>query len=90
MILIGGLTRLTQSGLSMVNWDVIMGVIPPLNESQWQESFKAYQNYPQYQKDFPHMTLLEYKRIFYWEYAHRLLGRVFGTFLFFWTYDFSL
>ena len=75
MILLGGVTRLTQSGLSMVEWDPIMGVIPPLNNVEWQETFERYQAYPEYQLVNRNMTLTEFKRIFYVEYAHRMLGR---------------
>ncbi len=89
MIVLGGVTRLTQSGLSMVEWDPIMGVIPPVNEQQWQETFELYQQYPEYQQKNLGMSLAEFKQIFYMEYAHRVLGRLIGIvfllpFLFFW------
>ena len=82
MILIGGATRLTQSGLSMVDWKPLMGIIPPLNDNQWNDSFDKYKNYPEYQKinQFKNMSLSDYKTIFYWEYAHRMLGRIIGLF----------
>ena len=91
MILVGGITRLTQSGLSMVDWRPIMGIIPPTNQLEWEESFNKYKIYPEYQKinQFKLMTLMDYKTIFYWEYLHRILGRIIGLltlipFLIFW------
>ncbi|WP_138379912.1 COX15/CtaA family protein [Luteithermobacter gelatinilyticus] len=78
MIVVGGITRLTESGLSMVKWHPIHGVIPPLNESQWMEEFEAYKAYPEYQKVNRGMSLGEFKAIFFWEYGHRLLGRLIG------------
>ena len=80
MILIGGATRLTQSGLSMVDWRPLMGVLPPLNHQQWEDSFNEYKKYPEYQKinQFKKMNLIKYKSIYYWEYAHRLFGRILG------------
>lgn len=79
MILLGGVTRLTQSGLSMVEWDPIMGVVPPLSDGEWQDTFAKYQAYPEYQIVNKDMTLAEFKRIFYVEYAHRVLGRAIGV-----------
>ncbi|WP_417317684.1 COX15/CtaA family protein [Emcibacter sp.] len=78
MIVVGGITRLTESGLSMVNWHPIHGVVPPLNEMQWQEEFEAYKQYPEYLKVNSGMTLDEFKGIFFWEYSHRILGRLIG------------
>ena len=78
MIVIGGITRLTHSGLSMVEWKLISGTIPPLNEAQWQETFAKYQQFPEYQKINKGMSLSEFKSIFFWEYLHRLLGRLIG------------
>lgn len=78
MIVLGGVTRLTQSGLSMVEWEPIIGIIPPLTETEWLETFKKYQAYPEYQLINKNMALLDFKRIFYVEYAHRILGRVIG------------
>lgn len=78
MVILGGITRLTQSGLSMVEWKIIMGSIPPLNELEWQETFKKYQAFPEYQKLNIHYTLSDFKSIFWWEYSHRLLGRIIG------------
>ena len=90
MIIIGGITRLTHSGLSMVEWKLIGGTIPPLNETQWQETFAKYQQFPEYQKINTGMSLSEFKSIFFWEYLHRLLGRLIGLvfiipLLIFWT-----
>jgi cytochrome c oxidase assembly protein subunit 15 len=89
MLIIGGITRLTGSGLSMTDWNLIMGAIPPMNEPEWMAVFERYQQFPQYQKLNMGMTLTEFKAIFFWEYVHRLLGRVIGIvflipFLFFW------
>ncbi len=78
MVLIGGITRLTNSGLSMVEWKLIMGIIPPLNEAQWVEVFDKYKQFPEYQLVNTHFTLDEFKSIFFWEYLHRLLGRIIG------------
>ena len=78
MVVIGGITRLTHSGLSMVEWKLIMGSIPPLNESEWQETFSKYKQFPEYQIKNFHFTLEEFKSIFFWEYLHRMLGRVIG------------
>ncbi len=78
MIVLGGVTRLTHSGLSMVDWDPIMGVIPPLTAGEWQEVFARYQDFPEYQIVNKGMSLGEFKRIFYFEYAHRVLGRSIG------------
>jgi len=80
MILIGGATRLTQSGLSMVDWELIMGTFPPLNEDQWIEKFNKYKKFPEYQKinKFKNMELPQFKKIYYWEYSHRLFGRIIG------------
>ena len=78
MVVIGGITRLTHSGLSMVNWNLITGTILPLNEVQWQETFELYKTSPEYLKINSHFTLDEFKSIFFWEYLHRLIGRVLG------------
>lgn len=79
MLVVGGITRLTQSGLSIVEWAPLMGVVPPVGEAQWQEAFDAYKRYPEYQQLRPTMTLAEYRFIYYWEYAHRLLARAIGV-----------
>jgi cytochrome c oxidase assembly protein subunit 15 len=78
IVVIGGLTRLTESGLSIVEWKPVTGTLPPLSESAWQEEFLHYQQSPQYQKINKGMTLAEFKHIFWLEYAHRLLGRLIG------------
>ena len=78
MIIVGGFTRLTDSGLSITKWELFKGIIPPLNESGWQSYFNIYKQTDQYKFLFPNMNLQEFKYIFFWEYIHRLLGRVFG------------
>jgi cytochrome c oxidase assembly protein subunit 15 len=78
VVIVGGVTRLTFSGLSIVDWDPIMGVIPPLSDAQWQETFERYQQFPEFQKTRSSMTLGEFKFIFFWEYLHRLLARTIG------------
>ncbi len=80
MVIIGGVTRLTRSGLSMVEWHPISGAIPPMNESAWKAEFEKYQQYPEYQKLNHGMTLSQFKFIFFWEYVHRLIGRLLGIF----------
>src|SRR5688500_20152961 len=78
MVVIGGITRLTESGLSMVRWEPISGAIPPLNSEDWQREFDHYRATPQYQVNNSGMTLADFKTIYFWEYAHRLLGRLIG------------
>lgn len=82
MIILGGVTRLTNSGLSMVEWKPIMGVIPPLTEQAWQETFDKYKQFPEYQKINRGMDLAGFKSIFLFEYLHRLLGRLIGVLFF--------
>jgi len=82
MVVLGGVTRLTGSGLSMVQWAPIMGVLPPLGEAEWQETFALYQQFPEYQKKNFHMTVDDFKSIFWFEYAHRILGRLIGLMFF--------
>jgi len=79
MVLVGGATRLTESGLSIVEWKPFTGTIPPLSESAWQAEFEKYQTIPQYQQMNRGMTLDEFKLIYGWEWAHRLLGRLIGA-----------
>jgi heme a synthase len=79
ILVIGGITRLTQSGLSIVDWDPIMGVVPPLNEAQWQDAFDRYRAFPEYQLLRRGMELSEFKFIFFWEYLHRLAARLIGV-----------
>lgn len=78
MIVVGGITRLTESGLSMVRWEPISGIIPPLNEAQWEAELNAYRASPQYQIVNRGMSMDEFKAIFFWEYVHRVLGRLIG------------
>ncbi len=78
MVILGGITRLTQSGLSMVEWKLIMGSVPPMNEADWQTTFAKYKEFPEYKKLNIHYKLSDFKSIFWWEYSHRLLGRVIG------------
>lgn len=78
MILLGGVTRLTESGLSMVEWRPIMGIVPPMGEAAWLEVFEKYRQYPEYQKINRGMSLHEFKVIFMYEYLHRVLGRLIG------------
>lgn len=92
MVLVGGITRLTDSGLSMTDWHIITEVIPPLNQEQWEAAFEEYKQFPEYQKinsnyDF---QLEDYKFIYFWEWFHRLLGRLLGVvfiipFVYFWA-----
>ncbi len=78
MVMVGGITRLTESGLSIVEWQPIVGALPPLSDADWQALYSKYQATPQYQKVFTDIGLDGFKSIFWWEYAHRLLGRVIG------------
>jgi len=79
MVLVGGATRLTESGLSIVEWKPVTGTLPPLNQEQWTQAFDAYKTIPQYRELNTGMTLGEFKMIFWWEWSHRLLGRVIGV-----------
>ena len=78
MVVVGGITRLTESGLSITRWEPISGALPPLGDAQWQVEFAAYRQSPQYQLVNNGMTLADFKSIFFWEYIHRLLGRLIG------------
>jgi cytochrome c oxidase assembly protein subunit 15 len=78
MVIVGGITRLTESGLSITQWKPISGILPPLTDAQWQAEFAAYRRIPEYAAFNQGMTLGGFKSIFFWEYAHRLLGRVIG------------
>ncbi len=89
MVLVGGATRLTNSGLSITEWKPIMGAIPPLSEQDWQSAFDKYKAIPEYKAENEGMSLNEFKLIFWWEWSHRFLGRVIGLvfflpMLFFW------
>ena len=90
MIIVGGLTRLTDSGLSITRWDIIYGILPPLSLSGWETSFTLYKQIPEYKLLNSSMTLEQFKSIYWWEYTHRLLGRIVGLFyllpLFYFTF----
>lgn len=79
MVLVGGATRLTESGLSIVEWKPVTGALPPLTDAQWTQAFEGYKTIPQYRELNAGMTLEEFKTIFWWEWSHRLLGRVIGA-----------
>ncbi len=78
-LVVGGVTRLTHSGLSIVRWQPIVGAVPPLSRSDWQVAFAQYQKTPEFLQVNRHMDIGEFKHIFWWEYAHRLLGRSIGV-----------
>ena len=78
MVVVGGITRLTGSRLSITEWKVISGSIPPLNEAQWMEAFEKYKQIPQYQQQNSHFELADFKFIYFWEFIHRLFGRLIG------------
>ena len=80
IIIVGGLTRLTNSGLSITEWELFKGLLPPTNIEKWNEYFSLYKKIPQYNLINFNMTLDEFKIIFYWEYFHRILGRLLGLF----------
>jgi len=82
MVVVGGLTRLTESGLSMTEWRPVFGWLPPLTDEAWQRIFELYKQTPQYKKVFPDLTLSGFKAIFWFEYLHRLLGRLIGLVFF--------
>ncbi len=89
IVLVGGATRLTESGLSITEWKPVMGVLPPLSKAQWQDSFEKYQAIPQYRELNNGMTLDAFKNIYWWEWTHRLIARTIGLvfllpFLWFW------
>jgi len=79
MVVIGGVTRLTESGLSITEWQPIEGVLPPLSPAQWQDAFARYQAIPQFHAIHAGMTLAQFKGIYFWEYLHRLWGRLIGV-----------
>ncbi len=78
MVVVGGATRLTESGLSITEWKVITGILPPLTHEAWLVEFEKYKQIPQYAELFPTMTLGQFQTIFFWEWGHRILGRVIG------------
>ena len=90
MIIVGGLTRLTDSGLSITRWNIISGILPPLSLSGWEKSFTLYKQIAEYKLFNSSMTLEQFKTIYWWEYTHRLLGRIVGLFylipLFYFTF----
>ena len=78
MIVVGGLTRLTDSGLSITKWQLFSGFLPPLNSADWDNYFDLYKKIPEFKEQNYLMTLQEFKVIFWWEWAHRFLGRLIG------------
>jgi len=78
MVVVGGITRLTHSGLSISSYNLISGTIPPLNEAEWVAEFEHYKQFPEYQKKHYHFELEDFKQIYFWEYIHRVLGRLLG------------
>jgi cytochrome c oxidase assembly protein subunit 15 len=80
MVVVGGITRLTNSGLSMTDWHLVTDTFPPLTEAKWQETFERYKQFPEYQKINIHndFTLSDYKFIYFWEWFHRFIGRIIG------------
>lgn len=89
MVIVGGITRLTHSGLSISNYKLISGTIPPMNEQEWIAAFELYKQYPEYQKLNSHFDLDDFKDIYFWEWLHRVIGRFIGLvfiipFLYFW------
>ncbi len=89
MVVIGGITRLTGSGLSITEWKIVTGTLPPLSHEAWQKEFEAYKQIPQFKLINSDFTLSDFKQIYFWEYIHRLLGRIIGIvfivpFLWFW------
>jgi len=79
MVVVGGITRLTHSGLSIVEWQPLVGALPPLDDAQWEETFAKYRETPEFRLRNHDMTLEGFKGIFFWEYFHRLLGRLIGV-----------
>ena len=78
MVVVGGATRLTGSGLSITEWQPILGAVPPLNEAVWREAFEKYRHIPQYELVNKGISLEDFKGIYWWEWSHRLLGRLTG------------
>jgi cytochrome c oxidase assembly protein subunit 15 len=79
MVMVGGVTRLTESGLSITQWKPVTGVLPPWSEADWQAEFESYKQIPQYAAIFPNMDVAGFKFIYFWEWLHRLLGRLIGV-----------
>ncbi len=82
MVVIGGVTRLTHSGLSISNYKLIKGTMPPIGKQQWSDAFELYKQYPEYKKINNHFTLQEFKDIYFWEWLHRFIGRIIGLVFF--------
>ena len=80
MVVVGGITRLTNSGLSMTDWHLVTDTFPPLTEAKWLQTFEEYKKFPEYQKINIHndFTLSDYKFIYFWEWFHRFIGRIIG------------
>ena len=78
IVIVGGITRLTHSGLSITNWKPITGILPPLNQKQWDNEFNEYKKYPEYQQKHKNITLSGFQFIYFWEYLHRILARLIG------------
>ena len=81
IILVGGLTRLTDSGLSITTWELFVGILPPLSNEKWIDYFNLYKTIPEYNEQNFNMNLDEFKIIFWWEWIHRQLGRLIGLFV---------
>lgn len=79
LIIVGGITRLTHSGLSMVEWNLIIGSVPPMNDQSWQSVFDKYKQFPEFKELNYYFTLKDFKYIFWWEYIHRMFGRMIGV-----------
>jgi heme a synthase len=78
MMLVGGATRLTESGLSITEWKPVTGIVPPMSDTAWSQEFAKYQQTQQFKAINSHMTLTDFKGIFWWEWTHRFLGRLIG------------
>ncbi|HEX7917763.1 MAG TPA: COX15/CtaA family protein, partial [Gemmatimonadales bacterium] len=78
LVVIGGVTRLTESGLSITEWKPVTGILPPLSHAAWEEEFTGYQQIPEYREKNAGMTLGQFQRIYFWEYLHRLWARLLG------------
>ncbi|WP_136467356.1 COX15/CtaA family protein [Flagellimonas onchidii] len=78
MVVVGGITRLTHSGLSISDYKLITGTLPPMNQQEWEEAFELYKQYPEYQKLNHHFNLEDFKSIYFWEWLHRVIGRLIG------------
>ena len=78
MVIVGGITRLTHSGLSISNYKLISGIVPPMNDLEWVEAFELYKQYPEYQKLNNYFDIQDFKDIYFWEWIHRVIGRFIG------------